>query len=91
MKNEKTWIGILACTALAMLTALLVHTPRPAQAGFSIKDRDYIIVTADAERGGDALWITDIRTSRTVVFVYDPATRSVVPRAVRDTATFFER
>lgn len=90
MKNQNYLIGLLAITATLLLTAcLFVKTQQPAQGAFSIKDRDYIATTSPLQRGGDALYITDIRTGQMVVFIYDPATRALQVGAMLNVANLF--
>ena len=79
--DKKTFaIGILSLSAVALLVANLIHVP-PAKAAMAIKDRDYQAVTAHVSKGGEALYLTDNRTGKMAVFVYDPNRRAVVPIA----------
>ena len=87
--DKKTFaIGILSLSAVALLVANLIHVP-PAKAAMAIKDRDYQAVTARVNRGGEALYLTDNKTGKMAVFVYDPNKRAVVPLAVEPVSKAF--
>lgn len=79
-KNLSIWILM---TTAAFLLAGNLFIPTPASAIMAIKDRDYQLVTARIQSGGDGLYIVDSRTGLIAVFTYDPASRSVRPRQVR--------
>jgi len=79
--DKKTFtIGVLCLSAVILFVANLIQPPR-AEAQMSIKDRDYQAVTARVIKGGEALYLTDNRTGKMAVFVYDPNKRAVVPVA----------
>jgi hypothetical protein len=82
-------ITILSLTAVLMIVvhALLPGTPAAAQV--AIKERDYQVVTARITTGGDGLYILDNRTGQVAVFTYDPASRGVRARTVRNVADAF--
>jgi hypothetical protein len=61
----------------------------PAEAQVAIKDRDYQVVTARIQSGGEGLYITDNRTGSIAVFSFDPTTRQVTLRAVGQVANAF--
>src|SRR6476661_10808774 len=76
--DKKTFtIGVLCLSAVILFVANLIQPPR-AEAQMSIKDRDYQAVTARVNKGGEALYLTDNRTGKMAVFVYDPGRRAVV-------------
>ena len=81
-------IGILSLTALALVAAHW-FVPAPASAQVAIKERDYQVVTARIQTGGDGLYILDNRTGQVAVFTYDPASRGVRARKVRNVADAF--
>ena len=87
MKN-KTLIGLLSLSAMVLLAANWL-LPGVASGDISVKERDYQMVTAPIESGGDALYIMDLRSGQIAVFTYDPAARSVVPAAVRNASDGF--
>jgi hypothetical protein len=87
MKRQNIAIAFLAITA-GMLGAAHVLV-QPAGAGTVIKDRDYQVVTAKVVSGGDGLYILDNRTGQIAVFTYDPASRGVRARQVRNVADAF--
>ena len=76
MKDKKLFaIGVLTVTA-AILIAANSYTAHQAQA-FSVKDRDYQVVTARNSDGSDALYIADNRTGQIAVFAWDATVRGV--------------
>lgn len=82
MNKQHLLIAILSITALALLAANW-FTPAPADAAVSVKDRDYQVVTARVQTGGDAVYILDNRTGMIGVFTYDPAARRLTGRTAR--------
>src|SRR3954469_25511293 len=89
MNRKKFNIVTLTVTAL-VLAAAPWFLPQPAPAAQAVwKDRDYQVVTARVQNGGDALYVLDNRTGQIAVFVYDPGARGVRPMAVRNVADAF--
>ena len=87
--DKKTYaIGLLSVTALILLLANLLAPTHTAVAGEVVKDRDYQAVTARTQRG-DALYITDNRSGKMAVFVFNPNTRSLQVTAVQPLADAF--
>jgi len=87
--DKKTFIiGVLSLSAVILFVANLIQPPR-AEAQMSIKDRDYQAVTARVTKGGEALYLTDNRTGKMAVFVYDPGRRAVTPVAAGAIANAF--
>lgn len=87
--DKKTFIiGVLSLSAVILFVANLIQPPR-AEAQMSIKDRDYQAVTARVIKGGEALYLTDNRTGKMAVFVYDPGKRAVIPVAAGSIANAF--
>jgi len=91
MKSQNLAIWILSLTAALLLTAVMFSHPQPAAADLTIKDRDYQIVTATIQQGGEALYITDVRSDLMAVLVYDPRTRALQPKAVRTVSEMFQQ
>ena len=87
MNRQNLPIVILSITAALLLAAHVLVQPADAQA--VIKDRDYQVVTAKIATGGDGVYIMDIRTGQVAVFTYDPASRGVRARTVRNVADAF--
>jgi hypothetical protein len=81
MDNKTFGIGILFLTAVILLVANWM-VPNQVVAD-TVVHRDYSVVTARVQQGGDALYIVDNRTGQMAVFTYDPQRRNVQPRAVR--------
>jgi hypothetical protein len=81
-KNHRNGIAILGLTAviLMLLNYIVSH---PAEAQVAIKDRDYQVVTARVQTGGDGVYILDNRTGMLGVFTYDPASRRLTGRAAQ--------
>jgi hypothetical protein len=86
--DKKTYaIGILFVTAILLLVGNTC-TVRQAQA-YSIKDRDYQLVTTAATEGGEALYVTDNRTGLIAIFGWDPTSRKIVLRDRKSLADLF--
>ncbi len=83
-------IILLSVTAVVLGLANLAVW-NDARAATSIKDRDYQLVTARTQDGGEGLYITDNRTGLMAIFTFDPGTRTLVPRAVRPVSDAFSR
>jgi hypothetical protein len=82
MKNQSLGISILSISAAILLLAC-VFMPRPAAGEVSVKDRDYMMATYPANNASDAIYIADTRNGMFGVFMWDNATRSLQPVAVR--------
>jgi hypothetical protein len=86
--DRKTYsIGILSITAVLLFVAQFVPVTRGA--GAVVKDRDYTLVTARVQQGGEGLYIVENRTGMMAIFTWDPASRMVKVRAVRPIADAF--
>jgi hypothetical protein len=89
MDRKKTLsISFLTLTAI-LLGIAHWFVPQPASGMVAIKERDYQVVTARIQTGGDGLYILDNRTGLMAVFTYDPSARSVRARTVRSVADAF--
>ena len=91
MDKKSLTIGTLSITALILVIANVLPLTPPAFAEETIKDRDYQIVTARVQQGGEGLYILDVRSGQVAVFTWDAGTQRLQPRAVRPMADFFER
>src|SRR5205823_9920425 len=81
--DRKTFaIGILTLTAVILFIGQFLPV-RTAIAGDSVGDRDYQIVTARTQQGGDALYIFQRRSGMVAVFNWDANERRIKLRAVR--------
>ena len=89
MQRQNVSIAILTLTAVVLGAAHVLVQPQRSEANTVIKDRDYQVVTAKIMTGGDGLYILDNRTGQIAVFTYDPASRGVRARAVRNVADAF--
>ena len=70
---------------------LAIHFFVPtANAGFAIKDRDYQVVSARIQSGGDGIYILDNKTAQLAVFTYDPASRELRARVKRSIVDAFQ-
>jgi len=88
--DRKTFsIGILSITACLLFIAQFMPL-RTAHAATAVKDRDYQIVTARVQQGGEGLYITDQRTGQIAVFTWDVAARTVKLRAIRPVSEAFQ-
>lgn len=87
--DKKTFgIGVLSITAALMLIACLLPST-PADAAFAVKDRDYQLITAPNQAGGDTVYVVDNRTGLMAVFTYDLRAKVLRPRQVRPVADAF--
>ena len=81
--DRKTFaIGILTLTAVILFIGQFLPV-RTALANDSVGDRDYQLVTARTQQGGDALYIFQRRSGIVAVFNWDPNDRRIKLRAVR--------
>jgi hypothetical protein len=82
MDKKTCGIGILSLTAVVLMVAQFIPIgPADAQAGLTIKDRDYSLVTARRGAGGEVVYVTDNRTGMMAAVVWDRGNLTV--RAVR--------
>jgi hypothetical protein len=88
MKKKNFAISLLSLSAVVLMLANY-FAPQQAQALMSIKDRDFSLVTARTQNGGDTLYVLDNRSGRCAIFSYDPARRTIVPRVVGDMGVAF--
>jgi hypothetical protein len=87
--DKKTFtVGILSLTAVILLVANY-FVPQPAYALQTIKDRDFSMVTANTQNGGDVLYVLDNLSGRIGIFAYDSNKREMVPRAGGDLSVAF--
>jgi hypothetical protein len=89
MNRNNITIMLLSISAALLLAAHWL-VPSTASAQVSVKERDYQIVTASIQTGGDALYILDNATSQIGVFTYDSTSRGVSARTVRPLAQAFQ-
>ena len=88
MDRKTLGISFLSVTALLLIVAQW-FVPQPASALVAIKERDYQVVTARIQTGGDGLYILDNRTGMVAVFTYDASARSVRARTRGSVADVF--
>jgi hypothetical protein len=69
MDRKTLFIGILSFTAVLLLVAALMPLPQ-AKADFSIKDRDYQMVTVLGQMGSSVCYVID-RKGRVAIFCPD--------------------
>lgn len=91
MDRKSFLIGVLSIAALILTVANLMPVSQPAYATEVVKDRDYQVVTARVQTGGDGLYIMDNKTGQVAVFTWDPGARQVRVRAVRNITEAFGR
>jgi len=87
MDRKTAGIGILCCTAVALLVAALM--PRSASADFAIKDTDYQLVTVTGQLGSSTIYVIDNRLGRMAIFAYDTRNRAYVPMKVGNVSDLF--
>jgi len=83
MDTKSFSIGILSLTATVLLVANYFATP-VAHATDTIRDRDYGLVTARSQAGGESLYVLDNRSGLVAVFAYDNSRRQLVSRFAGD-------
>jgi hypothetical protein len=88
MDKNSFAIGILSLTATLLLVANY-FAPSAANASLTIKDRDFSMVTARTQRGGDALYLLDNRSGKVAIYSYDPSSKIVRPFGSGDMANLF--
>jgi hypothetical protein len=76
MKSKTFSIGILSVTAVILFIAQFIPV-QTAQASLTLKDRDYSVITAHANQGGEVLYVTNNRTGQIAVFSWDVAGRTL--------------
>jgi hypothetical protein len=87
--DKKTFtIGILSLSAVILMVANY-FAPQPAYALQTIKDRNFSMVTANTQNGGDVLYVLDNLSGRIGIFAYDTNKREMVPRAGGDLSIAF--
>ncbi len=89
MDRKTIAIMILTATATLLATLHLISTPT-AEAAIAVSSRDYQAATAQAQAGGEALYILDNKTGQMAVFLYDTRDRMVRVRDVRMVRDAFE-
>jgi hypothetical protein len=88
MDRKLMAICVLTVTAIAMMIANFL--PTPARADQVVSDRDYQVVTARVEGGGDAVYVLENRSGKLAILTYDMNSRSLMPRAVRPITDVFK-
>ncbi len=83
-------IGVMSLTATLLLLGNY-FAPQPAVATTTIKDRDFAMVTAVSQTGGDSVYVLDNRSGKLAVYAYDPTSRQVRPRATGELTGLFAR
>jgi hypothetical protein len=75
-------IGVLTISA-AILTLGHLQLTSTARASESVIDDDYQLVTARTNQGNDGLYVLSKRENLVVLFTWDPAKKSIVPKDVK--------
>jgi hypothetical protein len=89
--DKKTfWIGILSLTATLLLMGNY-FAPQPVLATTSVKDRDFSMVTANTQTGGESLYVLDNRSGRIAVYSYDPSSHQLRTRGAGAMTNLFAR
>jgi hypothetical protein len=83
--DKKTFaIGVLSLTAVILFVANLIAPLPQASANFVVKDRDYTAVTAVLTPNDEGIYITDNRSGKMVLFSFNPNTKSLQIRDIKD-------
>jgi hypothetical protein len=83
MKNKSNALIVLLVAMAAFLGYAHLQLVPTANASFSIKDREYSVVTALVLGGSDGVYILDHQTNKVALFTWDPAQKSVVVRDIK--------
>jgi hypothetical protein len=89
MDRKSYAIGLLSLSAVILTTALLVAPTNAVPVGTVVRDRDFTMMTASVQGGGDALYILDNRRGMMAVFTYDNASQSLRLRAAEPISNAF--
>jgi hypothetical protein len=88
MPRPQTTVALLSTSALLLL-ALLWWSPQPAPAQVVSREGDFVACSFPTATGSDALYVADTRAGLLAVIMYDPASGTLQPRAVRRLADAF--
>jgi len=80
--NKNKTVAVILLSLCAALLLLANFYTAPAKADFSIKDRDYQLVTARSNAGGESLYLMDTHTGLMAILTYDPNIRALRTRAI---------
>ena len=80
MDRKLMMICILTISAIALMIA---NFATPTHADQVVGTRDYQLVTARINGGGEGLYLLDNRTGILAVLTYDQNTRALTPRVIR--------
>ena len=78
----------LTISAMFLMFANFYNYPR-AYGDDSVNSRDYQVVIAREQNGGDGVYVLDNREGNIAVFTYDASARALRARAVRPVADAF--
>ena len=84
--SKNTWLSLLVCVNLVLLTVLVLSTYSPPAAyaqGTSLAN-DYMVVAGEIQDQHDALYIIDVRNRLLHVLYYDRGTKRLRYAASRD-------
>lgn len=81
----------LLISLLSISAALLLIGNFMARAATTANSRDFQLVTARNQQGGESLYIVDNKTGQMAVFVWDSTSRTIRPQAIRPVADAFNQ
>ncbi|MDP9172964.1 MAG: hypothetical protein M3O30_03755 [Planctomycetota bacterium] len=87
MDRKLIAIVMLTLSALSLMVADFA-TPK-ARADEAVNSRDYQVVSARIQEGGEGLYILDNRTGQIAIFTYDVKSRTLRPRVIRPLSEVF--
>ena len=84
--RKTTWISLLACVNLILLTGVVLcsYSPPAAYAQGTSLAGDYLVVAAEIQDEHDALYILDLRDRLLHVLYFDRGTKTLRRAATRD-------
>jgi hypothetical protein len=84
--SKNTWLSLLACLNLVLLTGIVLcaYSPPSAYAQGTSLAGDFMVVAGEIQDQHDALYIIDVRNRLLHVLYFDRGTKSLRYAASRD-------
>lgn len=77
--NKTTWLAVLVCLNLILLTGLVLvgDTPRTAAAQGTGLAGNYLVVAGEIQDGFDAIYLVDLQQRALHIFYFKKGTRTL--------------
>jgi hypothetical protein len=84
--HKTTWLSLLVCVNLVLLTGIVLcsYSPPTAYAQGTSLASDYLVVAGEIQDEHDALYILDLRDRLLHVLYFDRGTKTLRHAATRD-------